>query len=409
MEEQESVGVHRLEAPTPQAGGLIIKKPADKKDDVFKVPKYGLDLLAKKLRKERENSSLLSFKSAEEDDENKESADADNYRPSLSSAVTKNYRSNVETTPGSSASETLKKYKEKQKQDERHKGLYYSSSKKKDEKVRDRRRSRNDRSDRRRRDHSDRSDRSEHRNRRGEPETPGQYRGGDRGSSRSNWDEEDLDYPDRKKSRSAWDCPTPKLSSSSRHRGDRSSRSTSGYLSGQHSSRHSRRRDDESTRVTPAYKYNKWATDRRESGATPRVDAKDAEDKRPWENDDADREAWEEEQQRLDREWYNLDEGFDEDVANEDSEYLKKREEANEAKRKKKVSAHQRQINKDNELWEKNRMLTSGVVTSINVNEDFEEESVERVHLLVHHTIPPFLDGRIVFTKVMGEFKLKSR
>lgn len=44
-------------------------------------------------------------------------------------------------------------------------------------------------------------------------------------------------------------------------------------------------------------------------------------------------------------------------------------------------------------------MLTSGVVTSINVNEDFDEEAIERVHLLVHHIVPPFLDGRIVFTK----------
>jgi pre-mRNA-splicing factor ATP-dependent RNA helicase DHX38/PRP16 len=78
---------------------------------------------------------------------------------------------------------------------------------------------------------------------------------------------------------------------------------------------------------------------------------------------------------------------------------LKKREEAIEQKKNKRISAQQRQINRDNELWEKNRMLTSGVVMSINVNEDFEEETVERVHLLVNHTVPPFLDGRIVFTK----------
>lgn len=44
-------------------------------------------------------------------------------------------------------------------------------------------------------------------------------------------------------------------------------------------------------------------------------------------------------------------------------------------------------------------MLTSGVVMSINVNEDFDEEAIERVHLLVHRIVPPFLDGRIVFTK----------
>ena len=44
-------------------------------------------------------------------------------------------------------------------------------------------------------------------------------------------------------------------------------------------------------------------------------------------------------------------------------------------------------------------MLTSGVVMRVNVDEDFEDEQVARVHLLVHNIVPPFLDGRIVFTK----------
>lgn len=117
---------------------------------------------------------------------------------------------------------------------------------------------------------------------------------------------------------------------------------------------------------------------------------------------DEERDIWEEEQRRLDREWYNMDEGYDEDsnpFANQNSEYFKRREEQLEQTRKKRISAQQRQINKDNELWERNRMLTSGVVQSINVNDDFDEEATERVHLLVHHIVPPFLDGRIVFTK----------
>lgn len=112
---------------------------------------------------------------------------------------------------------------------------------------------------------------------------------------------------------------------------------------------------------------------------------------------------WEEEQKRLDREWYNIDEGYDEESNpfgnGENSEYYRKREEQLEQTRKKRISAQQRQNNKDNELWERNRMLTSGVVQSINFNEDFDEEAIERVHLLVHHIVPPFLDGRIVFTK----------
>lgn len=146
--------------------------------------------------------------------------------------------------------------------------------------------------------------------------------------------------------------------------------------------------------------YNKWAADRKRSGATPTASVR-ADKKVPWENEE-DKDLWEQEQLRLDREWYNMDEGYDDEnnpFSGSNSEYLKKREEQLELKRKKRISAQQRQINKDNELWEKNRMLTSGVVMSINFNEDFDEEAAERVHLLVHHTVPPFLDGRIVFTK----------
>lgn len=50
-------------------------------------------------------------------------------------------------------------------------------------------------------------------------------------------------------------------------------------------------------------------------------------------------------------------------------------------------------------MWERNRMLTSGVVQAIHGDEDFDDENVARVHLLVHNIVPPFLDGRIVFTK----------
>ena len=44
-------------------------------------------------------------------------------------------------------------------------------------------------------------------------------------------------------------------------------------------------------------------------------------------------------------------------------------------------------------------MLTSGVVQRLEVDEDFEDEQQNKVHLLVHNMVPPFLDGRIVFTK----------
>ena len=44
-------------------------------------------------------------------------------------------------------------------------------------------------------------------------------------------------------------------------------------------------------------------------------------------------------------------------------------------------------------------MLTSGVVQRTEFDEDFDESDEAKVHLLVHNIVPPFLDGRIVFTK----------
>jgi pre-mRNA-splicing factor ATP-dependent RNA helicase DHX38/PRP16 len=55
--------------------------------------------------------------------------------------------------------------------------------------------------------------------------------------------------------------------------------------------------------------------------------------------------------------------------------------------------------NADNDLWEANRMVTSGVATRKGVDLDFEDESQSAVHVMVHHLKPPFLDGRTVFTK----------
>ena len=55
--------------------------------------------------------------------------------------------------------------------------------------------------------------------------------------------------------------------------------------------------------------------------------------------------------------------------------------------------------NADNDLWEANRMVTSGVATRKTIDLDFEDESESSVHVMVHDLKPPFLDGRTVFTK----------
>lgn len=49
--------------------------------------------------------------------------------------------------------------------------------------------------------------------------------------------------------------------------------------------------------------------------------------------------------------------------------------------------------------WEENQLLRSTVATRANLDEDDDNQEV-RVHLLIHDTKPPFLDGRVSFTKM---------
>lgn len=230
-----------------------------------------------------------------------------------------------------------------------------------------------------------------------EPQTPNIKLRDD--ASKSAWDDEE-EIPSKK---STWDFPTPSLHKTSSDWSERSSKSrapndSERSVNKSHGERKGKYEDD-TPRPTPAYKFNNWADNRKRTGATP--SARKEEGQLKWEST-VDRQMWEEEQRRIDREWYNMDEGYSDEnnpFSSVNEDYIKKKEEQLEQRKKKRISAQQRQINKDYELWERNRMLTSGVVHSVDFNEDFDEESVDRVHLLVHNIVPPFLDGRIVFTK----------
>lgn len=111
----------------------------------------------------------------------------------------------------------------------------------------------------------------------------------------------------------------------------------------------------------------------------------------------------------LDRDWYGGEENghtFGDDTHNPfggaDNTWLDQQREAALAEKKKnrRVNARAVQKQKDNDAWETNRMLTSGVAQRRDFDGDFEdEEEATRVHLLVHDLKPPFLDGRKVFTK----------
>ncbi|ELU36859.1 pre-mRNA splicing factor ATP-dependent RNA helicase prp16 [Rhizoctonia solani AG-1 IA] len=105
---------------------------------------------------------------------------------------------------------------------------------------------------------------------------------------------------------------------------------------------------------------------------------------------------WEEEQVRLDRDWYMTGEegGV---VGNEEYNPLAQYEDLDAVKQ---AEIATKQVNADNDLWEANRMVTSGIASRKQLDLDFaEDDSESTVHVLVHDLKPPFLDGRTVFTK----------
>lgn len=118
-----------------------------------------------------------------------------------------------------------------------------------------------------------------------------------------------------------------------------------------------------------------------------------------------DAKEWEEEQVRLDRDWYST---YDEGAVAGDEEHnpfagyedvTREQEAQMQAKQAKKLTARQAQWNADTDAWENNRMMTSGVMTRGMVDLDFEDDSGSRVHVLVHDIKPPFLDGRVAYTR----------
>ena len=148
---------------------------------------------------------------------------------------------------------------------------------------------------------------------------------------------------------------------------------------------------------TPSYKKNPWHANT--DPAKPRRYNEAGEPE--FENED-EKGFWEREQEQLDRQWYNEDahdDDFDPFAGMES--YTAKKEEQLRLKEpgQKRVSAYSRARNADQDRWEQNRMLTSGAVQRVGPLDEVEDEEEGKVHLLVHHVVPPFLDGRIAFSK----------
>ncbi|CAG7822437.1 unnamed protein product [Allacma fusca] len=421
--EDEDPSVHRLEGSSgDEVGGLIIKKKSQvehefKKPEIPKKSLLGLDRLAELRRKEREEALVLDSKKAHlTPNRNQESF----LRPSSSKGSDKRrYREAGEDTPSYGGGVNREAKSSIERRSHKSRGVDYSSQGK-DRRERDRYHPYHDRAGRhedRNRNHErhgkDRRDRGHERDGRDKERRyreddrnryPKSDRSSDRRSERSSRREGSIRFKDEPltpafseantprnswdddeafmSKKSQWDYPTPNP-----------------YID-----KMDIKREPETPLPTPAHKYNPWVKNPGSSRfmATPGFVSKDEKDTEDDGDVKIDRDEWEDEQKRLDREWYQMDEGYDEvhnPFAGVSEDYTKKKEDQLAQRKNQRMSAQQRQIHRDNELWEKNRLLTSGVVMGINHSEDYDEDNEARVHLLVHNIVPPFLDGRIVFTK----------
>jgi pre-mRNA-splicing factor ATP-dependent RNA helicase DHX38/PRP16 len=112
----------------------------------------------------------------------------------------------------------------------------------------------------------------------------------------------------------------------------------------------------------------------------------------------------------MDRDWYGAEENgghaFGDETHNPfggfENTYIDQQKEAAllEKKTSRRGDMRARQRMKENEMWETNRMLGSGVAQRRELDDDFLDDNEDvRVHILMHDLKPPFLDGRRVFTK----------
>jgi pre-mRNA-splicing factor ATP-dependent RNA helicase DHX38/PRP16 len=106
---------------------------------------------------------------------------------------------------------------------------------------------------------------------------------------------------------------------------------------------------------------------------------------------------------RFERQFYDNDDAFD--AASDDAFGGSGRQKQADAAAGKPVAVRapkKTQAQRDNDKWEENRMIVSGAVHRVDPDADFEEDTEAKVQLMVHNVSPPFLDGRVSFTKQLA-------
>ena len=152
--------------------------------------------------------------------------------------------------------------------------------------------------------------------------------------------------------------------------------------------------------LTPSREYDRPPTSSKSHYPTPlRPSTRrrgDTESRRGRESDMRDDDSFE-------RDFYLQDEDGAREIGDDpflgDKNKIKQREDELVKRPVRKISAKQNQYNEDNNRWEENRMLTSGVAYRTEFDTDFDDDQETRIQIIVHDLKPPFLDGRIVFTK----------
>lgn len=276
--------------PEPQEGGLILIKPGMRRnpeteagvefkmpfpvDDKPRVSLLGLDRLAAAKKREKQ---LLQHKADEEPTSKRskvpveDSSGASQPGGDLKDKM-KHYRNREETSSSATPTPSHRLYHQDLKEakgSDKSKGIFATSNKSENKGKRPHQHSWETPRDSSERQGSDARRHTPYLRRHGGDETP----------SRSSWDDEMRSGGSGNKS--SWDANTPRPT----------------------------RAGDSTPAPTPAHRYNKWADDRKRTGTTP------ATAKRGRGVDSLDSAEYEEDQRRLDREWYGMDEseGFDQE------------------------------------------------------------------------------------------------
>lgn len=109
----------------------------------------------------------------------------------------------------------------------------------------------------------------------------------------------------------------------------------------------------------------------------------------------------------LDRDWYTGDEfghAAGDEAHNPFGDGLNYASEEKELEKRvnTRISTLRKQKQRDSDIWEQNRMKTSGIGGGNDFQSDFmddDDDDNKRIHVMVHDLRPPFLDGKQVFTR----------